>query len=258
MRIAVLSDIHGNSIALNAVLQDIDNQGGVDEYWILGDFVALGPDPVGTLERLMKLPSIRFVRGNTERYLITGDRPPPKMADACDSPEALRVLVEVATTFAWTQGMLTATGWYPWIAKLPLEFAGQLPDGTRYHCVHGSPGRDDGGINPKSTPVEIESLVADCEADLIFVGHTHSPLDISVSGPRVINVGCVSNPIQPDLRASYVLLSADEKGFQINFRRVEFDRLATIQALEAVNHPAAKYISKHMRGEIDPWGLAKG
>ena len=44
MRIALLSDIHGNPIALDAVLKDIEGRGGVDTYWILGDMVALGPD----------------------------------------------------------------------------------------------------------------------------------------------------------------------------------------------------------------------
>ncbi len=57
MKIAVLSDIHGNSVALDAVLRDISSQGGVDAYWVLGDLVALGPDPVGVLERLSKLPN---------------------------------------------------------------------------------------------------------------------------------------------------------------------------------------------------------
>ncbi len=253
MKIAILSDIHGNPIALEAVLQDIAEQGGADEYWILGDFLSLGPDPVGTLERLTKLPNIRFVRGNTERYMITGDRPPPSLEVAAQNPDLLPVLVEVATTFAWTQGMITAAGCLPWVADLDLEFSGCLPDGTKYHCVHGSPGRDDGGIHPNLTSSAIESLVADCDADLIFVGHTHFPLDVLVSGKRVINVGCVSNPIQPDLRASYVRLTAEKAGYEIQFQRVDYDREAVITALEEIHHPAAEYIVKHMRGEIDPW-----
>ncbi len=53
MRIALLSDIHGNSIALEAVLEDIQAQGDVDAYWVLGDLAAIGYDPVGVLERLV-------------------------------------------------------------------------------------------------------------------------------------------------------------------------------------------------------------
>ena len=56
MRLAILSDIHGNSLALDAVLADIQSQGEVDEYWVLGDFSALGYDPVTPLETISALP----------------------------------------------------------------------------------------------------------------------------------------------------------------------------------------------------------
>jgi predicted phosphodiesterase len=52
MRVAVFSDIHGNTIALDAVLADITARGGADAYWVLGDLVAIGAQPVQTLERL--------------------------------------------------------------------------------------------------------------------------------------------------------------------------------------------------------------
>ena len=74
MRVAVFSDIHGNSIALDAVLADITARGGADAYWVLGDLVAIGADPVDTLERLAALPNPTFVQGNTQRYLLTGER----------------------------------------------------------------------------------------------------------------------------------------------------------------------------------------
>ena len=77
MRIALLSDIHGNPIALDAVLVDVQAQGGVSGYWILGDLAAIGYDPVGVLERLKALPNACFVRGNTDRYVVTGERPNP-------------------------------------------------------------------------------------------------------------------------------------------------------------------------------------
>jgi predicted phosphodiesterase len=102
MQIALLSDIHGNSIALDAVLADIERVGGVDTHWVLGDLVALGPDQVGVLERLSALPNVHYTRGNTDRYVITGERPPPSPADAQHHPELLPVLAEVAGTFAWT------------------------------------------------------------------------------------------------------------------------------------------------------------
>ena len=86
MRIALLSDIHGNATALNAVLADVAEQGGADGYWIMGDLVALGPEPVLTLEILSALPHARFVRGNTDRYICTGDRPSPSIEEVKSNP----------------------------------------------------------------------------------------------------------------------------------------------------------------------------
>jgi len=69
MRIAILSDMHGNCVALDAVLADIATQGPVDAYWLLGDLVAMGPDPVGVMHRIHALPNYQAIRGNTDRWL---------------------------------------------------------------------------------------------------------------------------------------------------------------------------------------------
>ena len=52
------------------MLKDIEFSGGVDEYWLLGDYVSIGPDPIGVLNRLTALKNTRFIRGNTDRYLV--------------------------------------------------------------------------------------------------------------------------------------------------------------------------------------------
>ena len=78
MRIAFLSDIHGNDIAIEAVLDHIEQNGGVDTYWILGDLVAIGHAPIRVMEILRDLPA-EIIRGNTERYVCTGDRPGPSL-----------------------------------------------------------------------------------------------------------------------------------------------------------------------------------
>ena len=77
MLIAILSDIHGNCVALDAVLADIEANidGGVDEYWILGDMASAGAQPLDVMERLDRLPNARYVRGNSESYLLSGERP---------------------------------------------------------------------------------------------------------------------------------------------------------------------------------------
>lgn len=253
MRVAILSDIHGNSIALDAVLRDVEAHGGVDAYWLLGDLAAIGHDPLGVLERVARLPAVELVRGNTDRYLVTGQRPGPTAA-ACEADPGLwPVRVEVAGSFSWTQGVVTVSGWIDWLAELPLERRFVLPDGTRVLCVHASPGRDDGpGVHPGLDREALRPLLAGCDADLVFVGHTHWPLDVEVDGVRLVNAGSVSNAFPPDLRAGYVLLEAEGAGYRLEQRRVAYDREAVVAALHEVNHPAAAYIGRHMRGQNRP------
>ncbi|HKZ85810.1 MAG TPA: metallophosphoesterase family protein [Anaerolineae bacterium] len=99
MRLAILSDIHGNSIALDAVLADLRSQGSVDAIWVLGDLAAIGPDPVGVLDRLSTLENAVYVRGNTDKYVTTGERPGPTAEEARTDPRRLARLVELERSF---------------------------------------------------------------------------------------------------------------------------------------------------------------
>jgi len=255
LRIAILSDIHGNSIALDAVLADLQSQGKLDVIWVLGDLVAIGHDPAGVLERLFKLPGAVFIRGNTDRYVVTGERPYPTLEDAPADPRLVARFARVGQGFAWTQGAVTAAGRFDWLADLPLEHRVTLPDGTRLLGVHASPGQDDGsGFHPGLSDEQMRSLLSGCDADLVCVGHTHVVLDIRVDDVRVINPGSVSNPFPSDLRASYAILEADETGYHIRHRRVDYDRGAVIGHVRRMRHPTADFIARHMLGQvIPPW-----
>lgn len=239
MKLAILSDVHGNPIALDAVLAHIDRGGGVDGYWVLGDLVAQGFAPAATLERLTALPAARFVRGNTDRYVVTGSWPNPNVtvADAQADPGLVPALVAVAQGFAWTRGALSPGGWIDWLAALPLEQRATLPDGTRLLGVHAAPGDDDGsGIASDTSDDELRRLLAGCEADLVCVSHTHQALDRTVDGVRAINPGSVSNPRvdeSGDRRASYATIDAGSGDLRVSMHRVEYDTHAVVQAIRA-------------------------
>lgn len=250
MRIAIMSDIHGVVVALDAVLKDINRQGGVDEYWLLGDLVEAGPNPVAVLERIVELPNAHCIRGNTDRYVAIGG--PERFFEAGDPPA---ISVEAAGAIAWTQGAVTQAGWLEWLSDLPLEIATTLPDGTKVLAVHAAPGRDTGlGIKVGLTEAELAVVLGDCDADLIFGGHHHRPVDVMVAGKRVVNVGSVSIPFPPDLRASYVLLEADHSGYQIEHCRIDYDREAVIAEIERLRLPGARYSIAHLRGERQSTG----
>jgi putative phosphoesterase len=259
MRLALLADIHGNPIALDAVLADIQAQGGVDGYGFIGDYAALGYDPVTPLERIVALPDAVWVRGNTDRYTASDALPPPTVEHAQADPALIPNLVEVARSFAWTRGYVTASGWYDWLADLPLEHRLMLPDGTRVLLVHAAPGLDDGpGVTLATSTDDLRAMVTGCEADLVVVGHTHWPQDHRIDGVRLINTGSVSNPWNADPRASYVLLDADASGYQITFRRVAYDVAAVITHLRVSRHPALDFILGFFEGRYDREWIPKG
>ena len=251
MRLGLISDIHGNSVALDAVVAD-GRDAGVEQWWALGDLVAIGPDPVGTIERLRSLPGFAALAGNTERYVLTTDRPGPTAEDVARDPSLLELFSVVAASFAWTRGALAATGWLDWLGQLPSELRLTLPDGTRLLGVHASPGRDDGpGITRDASDDDLQTLLAGAEADLVCGGHTHRPVDRRVGAVRAVNLGSVSNPVEGDHRASYVVLSADRHGASVEHRRVSYDVDRFVRFVEASSHPSADYIAGLQRGE-DP------
>jgi predicted phosphodiesterase len=253
MRIALLSDIHGNSLALNTVLADIEAQGGVDTFWILGDFSALGYDPVGVLERVTTLPNVFFSRGNHDRYTVTGERPGPTLEQAQANPKLVPLLLAMGTNLAWTQGHILASGWWNWFEQLPLELRLTLPDGTRLLGVHAAPGLDDGiGITPLLSDDELRGLLAPAGANLVIVGHTHVPLDRTIDHVRVFNLGSISNPMRPRVAASYAILEANESGHNLQLRYVDYDRQAAIGELQRVKHPTVDFLTKFIQGEITP------
>src|SRR4051794_11544744 len=105
MRLGIISDVHGNRIALEAVVAD-GHAVGVDTWWVLGDLVALGPDPAATLELLTDLPGVRFVRGNTDRYVMTGARPAPHRADVERDPSLQELFDAIEASFRWTRAQI--------------------------------------------------------------------------------------------------------------------------------------------------------
>ncbi len=249
MALGLISDIHGNRVALEAVVAD-GIAAGVDSWWVLGDVVAIGPEPVATLELVTNLTEVMITRGNTDRYVLTRDRPPPTRSEVLADPALLDVFVEVEASFSWTRGALAAYGWLQDLAEWPLECRATLTDGTRVLGVHAEPGRDDGpGITPHRDHQELSRALGGVDAEIVFAGHTHQPTDRFVGSTRAVNLGSVSNPITDDLRASYVIVHSDRHGHHVEHRQVDYDRDRCLRALAQSGHPAQNYIASFQRGE---------
>jgi predicted phosphodiesterase len=257
MRVAILSDIHGNSVALDAVLDDIKQAGRVDAYWVLGDLAAMGPDPVGALERLNDLQHATYVRGNTDRYVCNLLDPGVTVDRMSKDPANGQTYASLLAGLCWTQGALTASGWLNWLATLELEQRLALPDGTRVLLVHAAPGTDDGaGLHPGLTPDQVAKALDGCNADLVFTGHTHWQLDQKAGATRLINPGSISVPWGSDTRASYYLLEASATSHTLTHRRVTYDTLAVVEQLKGQMHPSYDMLSPRLRGERPPpWAV---
>ena len=256
MKIAIFSDIHGNSIGLEAVLADVKAKGGVDRYWVLGDYVSNGADPAGVMTQLLSLPNAEFIRGNGDRYIYSGERPPPTADDVRGEHTLLPLMLQIESNFSWLTGIMTELGWIDWLANLPFEIKTTLPDGTIMQGVHSSPWRDNDevGFCPLLSDEQIDAFAEACTGDLIFCGHTHWPWDRRVGRKRIVNVGSVGNPNIPSLGACWTLLTADKSGYRIEQFEVPYDRQAMIELTEAKGQPAHKFINSHYAGErIRPW-----
>jgi len=231
MRIAVLSDIHSNLIALDAVLA---HAGPVDAIWHLGDIVGYGPDPDAVVDRLTERGA-NGVRGNHDAAAVGGSE-----IDAFN-PEA-RAAME------WTRRRISPST-RAWLAALPER---RVVDAIT--LVHGSP-RDPTWEYVTSERVARASLAA-LETPHGLHGHTHVPVawlaapddpevggvlpedgdSISFAGKRAfLNPGSVGQPRDGDPRASYLILDPDTS--TATWHRVEYDIESVAAAMGAAGLP---------------------
>ena len=244
-----MSDIHGNRHALEAVVADAAAL-GVDRWWVLGDLVAIGPDPVATIELIAELPRVEVISGNTERYVLTDDRPPPHAADVLADPDLLPLYGTVQALVRLDRGRARRDGWLDWLRRLPPDVRMELPDGPAVLGVHAFPGRDDG---PGITPAPRRGQAAprprrDRRGHRLRRPHapTHRPV---VGDVRAVNLGSVSNPITDDLRASYAVLHADRHGTPSSTAASPTTTTRSCDAVARSGHPAADFIASFQRGE---------
>lgn len=221
MRVAVLSDIHGNLVALEAVLADLAAQGGADTLVIAGDLCLDGPRPREVLERVRALDCL-VVQGNTDRDL----------ADPGLHAEPL---------IAWTRAQLGAEG-IAYLGGLPFSQQIVAPDGRSVLLiVHANPKNLDQHLPPLAPENHIAPLLADLPPGVttIAFGHLHLPYVRDVGRLRLIDISSVGLPKDGDRRAGYGLLTWADNGWSCEQRRVEYPVEETIDQIRAAAPPAA-------------------
>jgi len=231
---ALISDIHGNLEALEAVLADI-NHVGVDEIYCLGDIIGYGPNPCECLDLVMKRCKVTILGNHDQAALFDPDG---------FNPMALQAIY-------WTRDQLDHGPGSQKQVNLRWDFLGELPrqtDEGEFKFVHGSP-RD-----PTNEYVFPEFIYDQRKMEILFgkvqnycfMGHTHLPgvftTDCEFTPPEdcdyrfalgreklLVNVGSVGQPRDDDNRSCYVIL--DTEGREIEFRRVPYDFDATAKKI---------------------------
>lgn len=217
MKIAVMSDIHGNIQALEAVLNDIKTQ-NCDKIFCLGDLAMAGPEPVKAVELIKNMAQnegFYLIQGNTDEF-IANYTPELKEKIALNFPvmaEALqndvKIMPEELKNF---------------LKNLPQKMELEI-EGIKILLVHGSPRNNSENIFPDLPLKKIEEMLKGVNADIVFCGHTHIPCGYqTTTGQTVVNDGSVGRPFTQEPKSCYVIAEFEEKKFNITHKFVDYDK----------------------------------
>jgi putative phosphoesterase len=188
MRIAIISDIHGNFVALKAALSDIKKR-KVSRIVCLGDVAAAGPQPAEVVECLRKM-RCSCVMGNADETLA--EDVPGRFARAGIS-EDVRVRQEALDL--WTRRELTKSQRH-YLSTFKSMLAVHFGSGKSLLCYHGSPSSNKDEITPTMPNEELARLLEGHKADIFAGGHTHIQMFRRFSNSLVMNPGSVGWPFQ--------------------------------------------------------------
>ena len=224
-RIAILSDIHGDTTALKAVIANARALGAT-EYWLLGDILLPGPGREDLFELLDAIPITAAVRGNWDDCVL----------EALDGEYGLEDPQEIQL-LRLTQYLME--GLDPkridWLRSLPLVEKKEV-NGIRFSLTHNLPEKNYGGdLRPANVTENFDQLLDD-QTDMAIYGHVHKQLlRYGSQGQQILNPGTIGmpyfdwEPIQ-NHRAQYALIDVEEDGVtNLQFRKVAYDYEGELQ-----------------------------
>jgi predicted phosphodiesterase len=234
MRIAVLSDIHGNLTAFEAVVADVERQ-GVDRVFHGGDLALMGAQPNEVIDRVRE-EGWPGVVGNTDEVLW---RPEEQARLEGAAPQLGPLLRLIFGSYAPATLELLGEDRVAWLRRLPAE--------QRFEemaLVHAAPGDLWRAPMPDVADEELGAVYAPLEAGTAVYGHIHRPYERTIEGPlTVANSGSVGMPWDGDPRASYLLV---EDG-RARVVRVEYDVEREVALLLESAYPDAERLAEMRR-----------
>jgi predicted phosphodiesterase len=236
VRTALISDVHGNRLALEAVLAELDRE-GVEQVVCLGDALQGGPEPVGCLE-LLTARAVPTVLGNADAFALD-----PATAEGSSEPVTEKQLA----ARAWTRDRLSdeqAAVVAAWPLALDLDLGHRL----RLLAFHATPRSYHPLLFPTATDDEFRATLGPVDAALAAGGHTHLQFVRRVGATTFVNPGSVGfghDHAQPedgfalDPWASYAVVTTGEGGLRLDLRRLAFDAREVAAALRSCGMPFA-------------------
>jgi predicted phosphodiesterase len=235
VRLALISDIHANVPALEAVLNDADGQ-NVDALYQLGDLVGYGPWPNEVVDTLRRR-GVQGIAGNYDSTVATGYK-----HCGCRYEDARQEELS-HLSFAWTLEHTTEEV-KRYLAALPFRLDvrpfGGHQSGPTITLLHGNHALNTVYVTEDRSDdflAKMSGGVGAREGDVIAFGHTHKPWHRVVGGVHFVNTGSVGRPKDGDWRAGYVLLRVDANRVDVEFRRVNYDVDRAAEAIQASTLP---------------------
>lgn len=229
MRIAIISDIHGNKEALDAVLKDIDKR-DISEIYCTGDLVGYGPDSDYVVEKIKEL-EIKTIMGNYDDAI--GNE-----KESCGCSYNPGRETEVGDeSITWTIKNTSKEN-KNFLKNLPKKMSFEMED-VSILLVHGSPlNYLLEYIKPNTEVKRLEEVANSFEEDIVINGHTHLSMHKSIKGKTIYNAGSVGRTKEGEPKAVYLILDIEKGVFSHEFITVDYDIKRTIEKINKVGLPA--------------------
>ena len=226
MKVTLLSDIHGNLPALEAVIRHAEGQMATQIILNLGDSVGYGPNPN---EVVLWTQSERVINilGNYDKKVLS-KKHRKKAWSGVKNPDKRAM-------FAWTYQALSKKSRR--ILKSMPEQRELTLEGHKILMTHGSPASINEHLLPDTSENRLKELAAMNKADIILCGHSHQAFVRRVGDVQFINPGTVGRPDDGDPRASYAILDFSEEGLEIEFFRVPYNISSAVQTIRETGLP---------------------
>ena len=201
MRIAVLSDLHANAQALEAVMNDVVNQ-NCEHVFCLGDIALAGPQPKEVTDYVMAQNTWTIIQGNTDK-MIAQYGP--------DVMEFLEAQYPVMANAIADDVLALDDSHRAFLENLPPQLSLDV-EGCSVLLVHGSPRANNEDILPGMPLDVVEEIIEGTTEKLILCGHTHVPCGYQTNtNQTVVNVGSVGRPMTPQPKACYAIIDLDRR-----------------------------------------------